>query len=253
MLIVNCGGMYSGKTTALLQLGDRYKIAGKIVKCFKPNIDTRYNSDKITNHLGHEMFAYNIDVDNPVEIVSYFNSNSDGQVCLIDEVQFFDPTIVDVIDQLISRGIIVAVAGLDMDFKKEPFENTALLMAKADKVTKHHAVCTKCGCDAIYSKKIIEDTSRIDVGSKDKYIAVCSECYKNKEINIFKCDECGCIASHSYKDKCYCGDCLMDLIESAPIFDVEVYEQKRYLFNNTWFDEDQYEELLDSMDMIEKL
>lgn len=182
MLIVNCGSMYSGKTTALMQQGDRYRIAGKRVTCFKPNIDTRYKDNNITNHMGHSMSAWNVNADKPIEILDFYHrAITEQEVCLIDEIQFFDPLIIQVIDALIDKGIIVAVAGLDMDFKKEPFYNTAMLMAKADQVNKHHAVCVNCGADAMYSKKLDDtNTDIIDVGGKDKYIAVCGGCYEKE-------------------------------------------------------------------------
>ena len=102
----------------------------------------------------------------------------DTQVIAIDEVNFFDKGIVDVCEKLAKAGKRVIVAGLDTDYRAEPFEVTAALMAKAEYVTKNLAVCTKCGNPASFTQRITKDTKRIVVGTTDAYQARCRRCYK---------------------------------------------------------------------------
>ena len=102
----------------------------------------------------------------------------DTQVVAIDEVNFFDKAIVEVCEKLAKSGKRVIVAGLDTDYRAEPFEVTAALMAKAEYVTKNLAVCTKCGNPASFTQRITKDTKRIVVGTTDAYQARCRRCYK---------------------------------------------------------------------------
>ena len=172
--------MFSGKTSALLQLGDRYSIAGKEVCYFKPKNDNRYSDSKIVNHIGHSVTATLIDPNVSSSLVYYSNfvkTSFDNVVFLIDEIQFFDAEIVGVIEHLMTMGITVAVAGLDMDYLQKPFYNTALLMARATKVIKHNAVCTRCGADAVYSERTIDGEDIIAIGGAESYTAVCGKCY----------------------------------------------------------------------------
>ena len=173
-LIVNSGSMFGGKTRELQRLGERHKIAGHNVLYLKPDFDNRYGKEHISTHDGNKVEAI------PVSITdSIFNYiTKDTEVVLIDEVQFFNSSIVNEIMELVENGVNVYVSGLDMDFQGNAFEATSELMALADEVNKFHAVCGKCGSDAIFSAKTNgNSSSRIEVGEKDKYIPLCRRCY----------------------------------------------------------------------------
>ena len=110
----------------------------------------------------------------------------DTQVIAIDEVNFFDKGIVEVCDKLASQGKRVIVAGLDTDYRAEPFEVTAALLAKAEFVTKNLAVCTKCGNPASFTQRTSKDTKRIVVGTTDSYQARCRRCYRKPRTKASK-------------------------------------------------------------------
>lgn len=174
-LTVNCGSMFSGKSTELLRQGERHSLAGHSVLYVKPNIDTRYSKDEIVTHSGHKIKAINIK--NSHELINYYKNYD---VILIDEIQFFDEEIITVIDLFVKHNKIIYCSGLDMNFKGEPFNITAKLMAKSDEVNKFRAVCENCGEDANFSYKISDSKDIIDLGSKDIYIPLCRKCYYQK-------------------------------------------------------------------------
>ena len=151
---VICGSMFSGKTEELIRRLKRAKYANLKVEIFKPNIDVRYEDDMVVSHDENEIMC------TPVPAAANIPILADGcDVIGIDEAQFFDDEIVAVCNDLANRGIRVIVAGLDMDFKGNPFGPMPALMATAEYVTKVHAVCTKTGNLANYSfrKTINED------------------------------------------------------------------------------------------------
>lgn len=175
-LIVNVGGMFSGKTTALLQQGERHLLAKKKVVYVKPQLDNRYSEERIVTHKGQGVDAINMPTHGlPWTLIAY-------DVILIDEVQFFDKKVVEDIEDFLVQGKTIIVSGLDMDFEGNGFEVTMQLMAKADKIIKHKAVCQECGEDATFSFRTTDSKELVLLGEKDSYIPLCRRCfYKRKE------------------------------------------------------------------------
>jgi thymidine kinase len=169
---VVCGSMFSGKTEELIRRLKRAKIANLKVEIFKPALDVRFDEVKIISH--DENYIHSTPIDNSQKILLFAQ---DVDVVGIDEAQFFDDGIADVCDKLACRGIRVIVAGLDMDYSGKPFGQVPFLMAKADYVTKLHAICMKCGEMANYSYRKIPNEDRIMLGEKDVYEPRCRRCY----------------------------------------------------------------------------
>ncbi|HZH65800.1 MAG TPA: thymidine kinase [Flavisolibacter sp.] len=169
---VICGSMFSGKTEELIRRLKRAKIANQKVEIFKPAIDTRFDEIKIVSH--DENTIQSTPIANSQQILLMAQG---VDVVGIDEAQFFDPEIVNVCDELAIRGVRVIVAGLDMDFLANPFGQMPSLMAKADYVTKLHAICMKCGNIANYSYRIIPNEEQIMLGAKNAYEARCRVCF----------------------------------------------------------------------------
>jgi thymidine kinase len=171
--------MFSGKTEELIRRLKRAKIANLKVEIFKPALDVRFDEVKIISH--DENYIHSTPIDNSQKILLFAQ---DVDVVGIDEAQFFDEGIPDVCDKLACRGIRVIVAGLDMDYSGKPFGQMPFLMAKADYVTKLHAICMKCGEMANYSYRKIPNEDRIMLGEKDVYEPRCRRCYNlNGEID----------------------------------------------------------------------
>jgi thymidine kinase len=169
---VICGSMFSGKTEELIRRLKRAKIANLKVEIFKPAIDVRYDEIKIVSH--DENYIQSTPIDNSQTILLMAQ---DVDVVGVDEAQFFDDQISGVCDELAKRGVRVIVAGLDMDFMGNPFGQMPFLMAKADYVTKLHAICMKCGNIANYSYRIIPNEEQIMLGAKNAYEARCRVCF----------------------------------------------------------------------------
>ena len=168
------GPMYSGKTTELLSFVEIYQLGRKKYEVFKPRLDVRYGVDKVRAHSGLEVPA--IPIDDPSEIEDHLEGDEDA--VFVDEVQFLSKEMYDVAKELVDRGVDVFCAGLDLTYKQNPFETTAVLMSLADVVIKKKAVCHVCGeYEATLSFKVVEDGGEIDIGGKEKYIAVCRDCY----------------------------------------------------------------------------
>ena len=151
---VICGSMFSGKTEELIRRLKRAQFAKQRIEIFKPIVDTRYDDEMVVSHDANEIRSTPVPVASNIRLLV-----NDVDVVGIDEAQFFDDEIVAVCNDLANRGIRVIVAGLDMDFKGNPFGPMPALMATAEYVTKVHAVCTKTGNLANYSfrKTINED------------------------------------------------------------------------------------------------
>ncbi|SHH17968.1 thymidine kinase [Thermosipho atlanticus] len=174
-ITVITGPMYSGKTTELLSFVEIYNIGKKKTIVFKPSLDDRYGIDTVATHTGFQVKAHRISKSD--EIFDYINEDVDA--VFIDEVQFLDVQLIDIVKKLVFKGIDVFCAGLDISYLENPFETTAKLLAIADEVIKKKAVCEKCGEHrATYSYKIVPNGGEIDIGGKDKYIAVCRECLR---------------------------------------------------------------------------
>lgn len=174
---VICGSMFSGKTEELIRRLKRVKLANLKVEIFKPSIDTRYDDLDIVSHDTNAI--HSTPVDNAQKIL-LLAQNVD--VIGIDEAQFFDDSLPDVCDQLAYLGIRVIVAGLDMDYMGNPFGQMPFIMAKADYVTKLHAICVKCGDIANYSYRKFPDEDQLMLGSMDVYEPRCRKCYKNNSL-----------------------------------------------------------------------
>lgn len=174
---VVCGSMFSGKTEELLRRVRRAQIARQKVQVFKPKIDDRYSVDHVQSHDANRIPSTSIE--NPREILDSIEDNT--RVVGIDEAQFFDESLVDVVQKLAYRGIHVIVAGLDMDFRGIPFGPMPKLLAVAEEITKLSAVCVICGSSATRTQRLGgslgPDTSRIAVGAKDMYEARCRFCH----------------------------------------------------------------------------
>lgn len=138
---VICGSMFSGKTDELIRRLRRATIARQKVQVFKPAIDVRYAVEKVTSHAGTDFAA--IPIEKTAEIRTRLEA--DTTVVAIDEAQFFDQEIVRIVEELAAIGIRVLVAGLDTDFRGEPFGPMPILMAKAERVDKLQAICMVCG------------------------------------------------------------------------------------------------------------
>lgn len=182
-LTVITGPMYSGKTTELLNFAEIYEIGRKKTLIFKPAIDTRYSADDVVTHKFHKMPARV--VKDTKELFEYYQTLKEKpDAVFIDEVHFFDAELAVIVKKIALDGVDVYCAGLDMSYLWEPFETTAKLMALADEVLKKKAVCEVCGeYKATLSYKLKSNGGVFDVGGKDKYIAVCKECYERYEKN----------------------------------------------------------------------
>lgn len=168
---VVCGSMFSGKTEELIRRLKRAKIANLSVEIFKPALDTRYDETNIVSHDTNSIAS--TPVDNAQSILLLAN---DVQVVGIDEAQFFDNGIVDVCEKLAVQGVRVIVAGLDMDFKGRPFGPMPYLLAKADYITKLHAICMVCGNIANVSYRKSAEAGQVLLGEKDLYEPRCWHC-----------------------------------------------------------------------------
>ena len=177
---VVCGSMFSGKTDELIRRLVRATIAKQKVQVFKPAIDVRYAVEKVTSHAGSSFDA--IPVSNAAEILEKIDE--DTTVVGIDEAQFFDPEVVHVSQELASKGIRVLAAGLDMDFKGEPFGPMPILMSLAEDVSKLHAICMVCGNEASRTQRLVNgkparyDDPIVIVGASEMYEARCREHHK---------------------------------------------------------------------------
>ena len=166
------GSMFSGKTEELIRRLKRAKFARQKVEIFKPTVDMRYSETEVVSH--DENAIRSTPVDNSSNILM-LSANVD--VVGIDEAQFFDKGLVDVVVKLANMGIRVIVAGLDMDFKGQPFGPMPGIMAVADYVTKVHAICMRCGSIAQFSHRISEKEQVVLLGEKDVYEPLCRSCY----------------------------------------------------------------------------
>jgi len=174
---VICGSMFSGKTDELIRRLVRATIARQKVQVFKPAIDVRYAVEKVTSHAGSNYDAI------PVGKAADIREKLDGDttVVAIDEAQFFDAEVVQVAQELAARGLRVLVAGLDMDFRGEPFGPMPILISMAESVDKLHAICMVCGEEASRTQRLVNgnpahyDDPVVIVGASELYEARCRE------------------------------------------------------------------------------
>ena len=173
---VICGSMFSGKTEELIRRLKRVKFANLKVEIFKPAIDTRYDELNIVSHDTNAIHSTPVDNSQKILLMA-----QEADVIGIDEAQFFDDGLPEVCDILAYRGIRVIVAGLDMDFTGKPFGQMPFVLAKADYVTKLHAICVKCGNIANYSYRKIPDDDQVMLGAMDAYEPRCRVCYNEQK------------------------------------------------------------------------
>ncbi len=175
-----CGSMFSGKTEELIRRVRRAKIARQKVQVFKPAMDTRYTTEAVTSHNGLGVDA--VPVQTTAEIERLIQP--DVEVVAIDEVQFFGWDVTELCQRLADRGIRVIAAGLDMDFRGEPFGPMPVLMAQAESVDKLQAICVVCGQPASRTQRLINgqpaayDDPIILVGGSESYEARCRRCHQ---------------------------------------------------------------------------
>jgi thymidine kinase len=173
---VICGCMFSGKTEELIRRLKRARIAKQKVEIFKPQVDARYDEKNIVSHDRNQIVSRA--VASAAEILALAG---DIEVVGVDEAQFFDAGLLAVCNELADRGIRVIVAGLDLDFRGEPFGPVPQLLAAAEYVTKVHAICMRCGELAHISHRTVADDQLIVIGEKDHYEPLCRKCFNEKK------------------------------------------------------------------------
>jgi thymidine kinase len=175
-----CGSMFSGKTEELIRRLRRAEIAKQRVQVFSHRLDTRYGEARVASHSGVNWES--LPAQNAEQILEQLDP--EATVVAIDEAQFFDWKISEVVNTLAHRGIRVIVAGLDMDFRGEPFGPMPLLMAHAEQVDKLSAICVVCGAPASRTQRLINgaparyDDPVILVGASEVYEARCRHCHQ---------------------------------------------------------------------------
>lgn len=178
-LEVICGSMFSGKSEELIRRIHRTEFAHQKVVVFKHAMDDRMSTDYIHAHNGEKYKA--IALENPDDMELFITD--DTMVVAIDEVQFFAPSILPTIFRMIDTGKRVIAAGLDLDFRGQPFGVIPTLMAMADSLIKLNAICVSCGKDACFSQRLINgqparyDDPIVLVGAQDRYQARCRDCF----------------------------------------------------------------------------
>ena len=173
------GSMFSEKTSTLISRITKSEYAKKTVKVFKPELDTRYSKEELVSHAGARITAIPVKNSKEIEEILFANMEKFPDIIVVDEIQFFDEGIVSVIEKLARLGVSVIAAGLDQDFRGEPFPVVADLLARAEVVTKLTAVCTVCGAPATKSQRLVDgkpasaDDDTVKLGAKESYEARC--------------------------------------------------------------------------------
>lgn len=177
---VVCGSMFSGKTEELIRRLKRARFANQKVQIFKPSKDTRYDEKQVVSHDDNALLS------TPILYSSQILDISDEiEVVGIDEAQFFDQDLPKHVQTLCMKGIRVIIAGLDMDYRGNPFGPMPDLLAVAEYITKVHAICPHCGNLATHSYRLSEDEEMIVLGEKDKYEPRCRTCFSMGQILKF--------------------------------------------------------------------
>ena len=171
---VICGSMFSGKTEELIRRMRRAQFAKQKVEIFKPAMETRYSEENIVSHDQNAIPCTPVEHSGNILLLS-----SGWDVIGIDEAQFFDEGLPSVCNQLADQGIRVIVAGLDMDYRGNPFGPMPALCAIADDVTKVHAICVECGQAAGYSHRLVHNEKLVLLGEREEYRPLCRNCFKN--------------------------------------------------------------------------
>ena len=173
---VICGGMFSGKTEELLRRIRRAQIANMSTIIFKPQIDTRYSKNKIVSHNNNSMDSEIIQKTKDI-----FNIGKNNDVVGIDEAQFFNNSLVFACKSLAKNRTRVIVAGLDTDYKGQPFGPMPLIMCESDYLDKLTAICVKCGNPASCTQRITKEKDQVIIGEADIYEARCRNCFNPPE------------------------------------------------------------------------
>ncbi len=169
---VICGSMFSGKTEELIRRLKRAKIANQRVEIFKPQIDRRYSETQVISHDANSIHS------TPIQHSDEMIPLAEGvSVVGVDEAQFFDDDLPENCQKLALRGIRVIVAGLDMDFRGQPFGPMPRLMAVSEYITKVHAICPHCGNLAVHSYRLSPSQETVMLGEKDLYEPRCRTCF----------------------------------------------------------------------------
>lgn len=177
---VVCGSMFSGKTEEMIRRVRRARIAKQKVQVFKPALDSRYHAEQVSSHNGVRWEA--VPVGNARELLQRLDP--DTTVIAVDEAQFFDWELSEICNSLADQGLRIILAGLDMDFRGEPFGPMPLLMAEAEEVYKLQAICVTCGAPASRTQRLIDsepaayDDPIILVGGSESYEARCRHCHE---------------------------------------------------------------------------
>lgn len=174
---VICGPMFSGKSEELIRRVTRYQIARIPVQTFKPQLDDRYAETEVVSHSSLRVGA--IPVQTAIQLLGQVDVST--QVIGIDEGQFFDDGLVDVVEQLAVAGKQVIIAGLDTDYLRRPFEPIPTLCDRAEYVTKMLAVCHKCGGPGMYTQRIVHSDDLVVLGAQGAYEARCRMCFDPNE------------------------------------------------------------------------
>lgn len=175
-----CGSMFSGKSEELIRRIKRANFAKQKVQVFKPILDNRFSEVAVVSHNGNQMEA--IPVHNSSEIIKMLELSTN--VVAIDEIQFFDNGIAEVCEEIANKGIRVLCAGLDLDFRGEPFGASPILLSTAEFVTKLQAICVNCGNPASRTQRLIDQKPAhyldaiIKVGASESYEARCRHCHE---------------------------------------------------------------------------
>jgi len=164
--------MFSGKTEELIRRMKRALFAKQQVEIFKPAMETRYSEENIVSHDQNAIPCTPVEHSGNILLLS-----SGRDVIGIDEAQFFDDGLPSICNQLANQGLRVIVAGLDMDYKGNPFGPMPVLCAIADDVTKVHAICVECGQPAGYSHRLVPNEKLVLLGEKEEYRPLCRNCF----------------------------------------------------------------------------
>ncbi|RJP81150.1 MAG: thymidine kinase [Candidatus Zixiibacteriota bacterium] len=173
---VICGPMFSGKTEELIRRLRRAQIARQEVAIFKPGLDNRYSEDRLVSH--SQVSLPSVAVTRAEEILERAGA---AQVLGVDEAQFFGPELVGICRELAGQGRRVIIAGLDQDYRGEPFEPVPQLLAEAEYITKTLAICVRCGAPANRTQRLSAESARVVVGAAERYEARCRSCFEPPE------------------------------------------------------------------------
>lgn len=179
-ITVITGSMFAGKTEELIRLARRALYARRRVQVFKPVVDDRYSETTVVTHMGAQHEA--IPVNSVRDLLAKLDRQA--QVVLIEEAQFFDESLVDFAVSFADQGGDVVLAGLDQDFRREPFGPMPRLLAVADEVVKLRAICMNCGAPASHTYRVIDgkpahrDDPIVLIGAGETYEARCRSCFK---------------------------------------------------------------------------